>query len=106
MGPFGVSISLEGVSMRVIAGRRRLGPIHFRLLAGASLVIPAMAHGQAAPQPTLPQDSCQSSDQTAGQPVQTTRTKEGEIVVVARHYVPEGAETATKTNIPLIQTPQ
>ena len=92
--------------MRVIAGRRRLGPIHFRLLAGAALVIPAMAHGQAAPQPTLPQDSSQSSDQAAGQPVQTTRTKEGEIVVVARHYVPEGAETATKTNIPLIQTPQ
>jgi iron complex outermembrane receptor protein len=92
--------------MRVIAGRRGLGPIHFRLLAGAALVIPVMAHGQAAPQPSSPQDSSQSSDQTAGQPVQTTRTKEGEIVVVARHYVPEGAETATKTNIPLIQTPQ
>ncbi len=33
-------------------------------------------------------------------------TDNGDIIIVARHYVPEGAETATKTDIPLIQTPQ
>jgi iron complex outermembrane receptor protein len=87
-------------------GAAGFGPIHIRLLAGVALIIPATAHGQTAPQPGTQQDSSQPADQTAGQPVQTTRTKEGEIVVVARHYVPEGAETATKSNIPLIQTPQ
>lgn len=93
--------------MRTFAGEGalRFGLVHLRLLASAALVVPTMAHGEAASQPTVPQDNSQSADQT-GQSVQTTRTKGGEIVVVARHYVPEGAETANKTNIPLIQTPQ
>ncbi|HXV01655.1 MAG TPA: TonB-dependent receptor plug domain-containing protein, partial [Caulobacteraceae bacterium] len=38
--------------------------------------------------------------------VQTKRTSVGEVVVTAAHYVPQGEQTATKTNIPLIQTPQ
>lgn len=81
---------------------------HLRLLTGAALFIPAVAHGEAAaPSAPPPQpDASQPSDQTIGQTVQTTRTKEGEIVVVARHYVPAGAETANKSDIPLIQTPQ
>jgi len=37
---------------------------------------------------------------------ETTRTTVGEIVVTARNFVPTGAGTATKTSIPLIQTPQ
>ena len=37
---------------------------------------------------------------------QTTRTEVGEVVVTARNFVPTGAATATKTSIPLIQTPQ
>jgi iron complex outermembrane receptor protein len=36
----------------------------------------------------------------------TTRTTLGEIVVTARHFVPQGAATATKSDIPLIETPQ
>ena len=94
--------------MRAFAGEgtRRMRLIHLRLLSSAVLVIPAAAHGQAAPPPTQQQDNSQASDQNAGQGVETTRTKEGDIIVVARHYVPQGAETATKSNIPLIQTPQ
>jgi iron complex outermembrane receptor protein len=38
--------------------------------------------------------------------IQTKRTAVGEIVVTAAHYVPQGEQTATKTNIPLIQTPE
>jgi len=84
-------------------GVRRFKPIHFRLMASVALFIPGVAYGQ---QNTPPDSSSQPSDQTAGETVKTTRTNQGDIVVVARHYVPEGAETATKTNIPLIQTPQ
>lgn len=95
--------------MRAFAanGARRIRPLHFHLLAGAALVVPAAAHGQAAPaQPNPQPDTSQPSDQSSGQSVQTTRTQQGDIIVIARHYVPEGAETATKSNIPLIQTPQ
>ena len=93
--------------MRAFAAERtrRIKPVHF-LLSSAPLLIPAAAHGQAAAPPSPAADTSQSSDQTANQGLQTTRTKEGDIVIVARHYVPQGAETATKTNIPLIQTPQ
>ena len=84
-------------------GSRFLRPIHMRLLASAALAIPAAAYGQQNPPPDT---SAQTSDQNAPEAVKTTRTSQGDIVVVARHYVPEGAETATKTNIPLIQTPQ
>ena len=38
--------------------------------------------------------------------VETKRTAVGEVVVTAAHYVPQGEQTATKTSIPLIQTPQ
>jgi iron complex outermembrane receptor protein len=82
---------------------RQSKPATFRLLAGVALIVPASAYGQTAPQPPV---NTPASDQSVGEALQTTKTQEGEIVVLARHYVPEGAETATKTNIPLIQTPQ
>ena len=88
-------------------GLRRIKPGQFHLLSGVALVIPAVAYGQAAPPPPqVDQSASQASDQTIGEAVQTTRTQEGDIIVVAHHYVPQGAETATKSNIPLIQTPQ
>ncbi|MFD0847779.1 TonB-dependent siderophore receptor [Sphingosinicella xenopeptidilytica] len=67
------------------------------LLAGAALTgfttLPAMAQ-EAAP---------------TGASLETTRTTVGGeemIVVTARNYVPEGSATASKTDIPLIETPQ
>ena len=91
-------------------GLRRIKPGQFHLLSSVALVIPALAHGQAAPpppqQPQPDQSTSQASDQTIGEAVQTTRTQEGDIIVIAHHFVPQGAETATKSNIPLIQTPQ
>ena len=64
------------------------------LLAGAMLVA-GQAHAQTAP-----------PDTNGTGTVETTRNEAGEIIVTARHYVPEGAETANKTSIPLIETPQ
>ena len=84
----------------------RMRPDHLRLLSSVALFVPAVAHGEAPTQPAPQQSVSQPADQTVGQTVQTTRTKEGEIIVVARHYVPEGTQTANKTDIPLIQTPQ
>ncbi|MBW7946002.1 MAG: TonB-dependent receptor plug domain-containing protein [Sphingomonadaceae bacterium] len=67
------------------------------LLAGAALTgftaLPAAA-----------QDAAQG-----GPSIETTRTTvDGEeaIIVTARNYVPEGSATASKTDIPLIETPQ
>jgi iron complex outermembrane receptor protein len=74
------------------------------LLTSAALFVPAAAHAQAASPATANAD--QPSEQAVGEAVQTTRTQEGDIVITARNYVPQGAETATKSNIPLIQTPQ
>lgn len=84
-------------------GGRRLHRSHLQLLAGVAVLMPAVAQAQAAPAPKP--DKAASDQQDADTP-RTTRTQAGDIVVVARHYVPEGAETATKTDIPLIQTPQ
>lgn len=82
----------------------RIKPTYIGLLASAALPFPVAAHAQAAPPPASA--TSDSQDQTVGQSVQTVRTKSGEIIITARHFVPEGAETATKSNIPLIQTPQ
>jgi iron complex outermembrane receptor protein len=73
-------------------------------MASAALFVPAAAYGQQNPPPA--NSNSQNADQTNAEPIKTTRTSQGDIIVVARHYVPEGAETATKSNIPLIQTPQ
>jgi len=83
---------------------RKTKRARFRLLAGAAFIIPGIAHAQpaATPQPT----TTESQDQGSGDAIKTTRTEHGDIIVVAKHYVPEGAQTANKSNIPLIQTPQ
>jgi iron complex outermembrane receptor protein len=81
----------------------------FRLLATAALFVPCVAHAQTPPQTDAPpQPDTSTSDQQAqsGETIKTTRSGTGEIIVVARHYVPQGSETATKSDIPLIQTPQ
>ena len=65
------------------------------LLSGVALLSTAVHAQNAAPA---------EPDQTAT--LKTTRNAEGEIIVTARRYVPVGAETANKSNIPLIQTPQ
>jgi iron complex outermembrane receptor protein len=83
----------------------RIKRTYFSLLSSAALLVPTVAHAQAAPPPPAA-DNSQTTDPTVGQSVQTTRTRNGDIIITARHYVPEGAETATKSNIPLIQTPQ
>ena len=67
--------------------------------------MPATIFAQPTAQPA-PQPDTGTTDQQNAEAVKTTRTDNGDIIIVARHYVPEGAETATKTDIPLIQTPQ
>ncbi len=68
------------------------------LLGGAAVLVAS---------PVLAQDaSTTSADPDIGNSLQTTRTAEGEIVVTARNFVPSGSMTATKTDIPLIETPQ
>ncbi len=50
-----------------------------------------------------------AQDEPESKAIETTRTNvDGRdiIVVTARNYVPEGSQTANKTNIPLIETPQ
>jgi iron complex outermembrane receptor protein len=66
------------------------------------MLVPAGAYAQSAPSP---QTDTTTADQQSSETVKTTRTNNGEIIITARRYVP-GAETATKSNIPLIQTPQ
>lgn len=85
-------------------GARRLKPAHLRLMASVALFVPAAAYAQQNPPPE--NTNSQTTDQTNAESVKTTRTSQGDIIVVAKHYVPQGAETATKSNIPLIQTPQ
>lgn len=85
------------------AKRQRRHRVH--LLAGAALFMPAPALAQpAVPQATSPAPG--TADEQAGDTVKTTKTASGDIIITARHYVPQGAETATKSDIPLIQTPQ
>ena len=50
--------------------------------------------------------AAQAQNDDTSSSVQTKRTAVGEVVVTAAHYVPSGEQTATKTSIPLIQTPQ
>jgi iron complex outermembrane receptor protein len=82
---------------------RRFNPVHLRLLASAALFIPAAGYAQ---QTAAPDASANQPPDQNNEGIKTTRTEQGEIVVTARHYVPQGAQTATKSDIPLIQTPQ
>lgn len=72
------------------------------LLASGALIAPGAVYAKAQPAPPPPQ----ADDQQGGDTVKTTRTQSGDIIITARKFVPEGAETANKMNIPLIQTPQ
>lgn len=70
------------------------------LVASSFLTFAGAAHAQdTAPAAATP--AAQQDDSG----VQTTRNEQGDIVVVARNFVP-GATTANKTDIPLIETPQ
>jgi iron complex outermembrane receptor protein len=64
-----------------------------------------LAAGGACAQATTPASGPDAGSDEGAAPT-TQRTTLGEIVVTARHFVPTGAQTATKTDIPLIQTPQ
>lgn len=74
---------------------RRFRRARLALMAGAAFALSGTAHAQETPAPA-------SDDAT----LQTTRTAEGDIIVSAPHFVPAGSVTATKTDIPLIETPQ
>jgi iron complex outermembrane recepter protein len=71
---------------------------HHRAMTSLLALAAVLTAGAAAAQAT--------SEPDEGTTPQTSRTQLGEIVVTAKHFVPVGAETATKSNIPLIETPQ
>lgn len=73
------------------------------LLASAATIFTQAAHAQETRAATPPSTADAQTD-ASGQ-VQTIRTDTGDIIVTAPRFVP-GAETASKTNIPLIETPQ
>ena len=72
------------------------------LLVGAAFMACQAAHAQTAPAP----DTASTAGTSDASSIQTTRNDAGEIIVTARHYVPDSAITATKSGIPLIETPQ
>jgi iron complex outermembrane receptor protein len=86
------------LSSRVTAQSRHM--FRMMLMAGAAALgaIPAQAQ-------TVPAADTATADQTNSS-IKAVRTQDGDIIVTAKHYVPEGAMTANKTNIPLIETPQ
>lgn len=81
----------------------RRGGIQFALLASTAVFIASAAQAQTQ---AAPADTNAADPNDNGSTLETTRTADGEIVVTARNYVPSGSMTATKTDIPLIQTPQ
>jgi iron complex outermembrane receptor protein len=72
----------------------------FTMLAGLGL----SAGGALAQAPVVPPQPAAAAGDDSG--VKTVRTDNGDIIVTAHRFVPEGSVTATKTGIPLIQTPQ
>ncbi len=75
----------------------RAARLRVLLLSGA-LVFSAQARAQA--QDAIPTDAGSSES------IRTTKAADGTIIVAATRYVPQGAQTATKAAIPLIETPQ
>lgn len=71
-----------------------------RLRAGGALAV-VLAAG-------LPAAALAQTDTVQGQgsSVETVETAEGDVIVRAPNYVPEGGQSANKTDIPLIETPQ
>ncbi|MGN6376198.1 MAG: TonB-dependent siderophore receptor [Sphingomonas sp.] len=74
--------------------------------------LPLLAGAMLAAAPALAQtadpagDAAQANTAAAPQTTRTTVDGQQEIIVTAKNFVPEGSTTATKTNIPLIETPQ
>lgn len=67
----------------------------------------ALAAALASPAAALAQDAPATPEQGVSlETVETTREGEKVIIVTARNYVPQGSATATKSDIPLIETPQ
>ncbi|EJU12336.1 outer membrane receptor (OMR) family protein [Sphingomonas sp. LH128] len=81
--------------MRFVSSHAERSAVRKALLCGAALtLLPTTAFAQ---------------DATAEATLDTSRTTidgENAIIVTAPHYVPEGTNTASKANIPLIETPQ
>lgn len=74
------------------------------LLVGAAFMACHTAQAQTVASRTAPAPADTGAGDPA--PVQTTRNDAGDIIVTARHYVPDSAMTANKSSIPLIETPQ
>ncbi|MDB5708796.1 MAG: hypothetical protein JWL96_866 [Sphingomonas bacterium] len=79
----------------------RRSSIRAALIASSMLTFTGAAFAQDAAPAAAPAPAAQD-DATN---IQTTRNDQGDVVVVARNFVP-GATTANKTDIPLIETPQ
>ena len=68
-------------------------------LAVGTAIAATGAHAQQAARDGTTRDA-------AARAIETVETAEGEVIVTAPNYVPEGSISANKTDIPLIQTPQ
>ncbi|MFC4257258.1 TonB-dependent siderophore receptor [Altererythrobacter xixiisoli] len=66
-------------------------------MASVTMIVPGMA---------LAQDAEPAEQDAAPTSFETVKQDDGAIIVTARRYVPQGAITASKTNVPLIETPQ
>jgi len=82
--------------------RALIGALDIRaaLLSGAAFTLWAV--------PAMAQDE-QAGEANPANTVETTRTQidgQSAIIVAARRFVPEGASTASKSDIPLVETPQ
>ncbi len=79
------------------------------LMAGSALIATQVV-AQSAPSTGMAATTTPATDidpgDGAGASLRTVKGDDGSIIVTARHYVPVGSITATKTDIPLIQTPQ
>ncbi|WP_419826116.1 TonB-dependent siderophore receptor [Sphingomonas sp.] len=79
----------------------------FRLRRARGLILSGAAFCAVQSTALLAQDQTATpTDQGSGESIKTRKDQNGDIVVTAQHFVPEGAQTATKTDIPLVQTPQ
>jgi iron complex outermembrane receptor protein len=80
------------------------------LMAGSALMAPQVGARNALSSDAVPAAGTPATDvDTAvgqGASLQTVKGGDGSIIVTAKHYVPVGSITATKSDIPLIQTPQ
>ena len=84
----------------------RRNSVRAALIASSMFTFTGTAFAQAAPPPPTPPAPAQAdATQSDSSNVQTTRNDQGDVIVVARNFVP-GATTANKTDIPLIETPQ